>query len=278
MSGTIEKVGANVKGLVPGDRVAVDPAVYCGKCDQCLADRRHTCRNLTFLGCPGQADGCLGDYIVMPDFCCFKIPDDMSLETAALVEPLSIGIYTVKRAGNVAGLKVGVLGSGPIGLCVTAAARSLGADAIYATDKIDARLDTVLKAGARWSGNPDREDVVASVKEQEPEQLDVVYECCGQQDAIDQAAQMLKPGGKIVIVGIPEVDKITFDIDYIRRNELSVINVRRQNNCVEDAIDLLAAADFSWMVTHRFPLEETKKAFDLVAAYEDGVIKAIITL
>jgi threonine dehydrogenase-like Zn-dependent dehydrogenase len=114
----------------------------------------------------------------------------------------------------------------------------------------------------------------------EPLLLDVVYECSGDANAFAQAVQLLKPGGNLVIVGIPEVEEIPFPIHELRRKEITIVNIRRQVHCTQKAIDLLARRQVvaDSMVTHRFPLEETQKAFDLVANRRDGVMKAMITL
>ena len=126
-AGTIEAVGADVRNVQPGDRVAVDPAMPCYTCDQCRAGRRHTCRKLRFLGCPGQAEGCLCDYIVMPASTCFRLPAACTMEQGALIEPLAIGAYAAKSAGNLNGMCVAILGCGPIGLSALLAARQAGA-------------------------------------------------------------------------------------------------------------------------------------------------------
>lgn len=275
----VEKVGRAVRRVKPGDRVAVEPAMPCGHCDQCLAGRAHTCRHLRFLGCPGQAEGCLSEFVVMPESSCFPIPPGMSLDQACLAEPLSIGIYAVKLSGVEKGARIGILGAGPIGLSVMAAAQHRGLDAIYLTDRIEARLGVARRAGAAWAGNPDGEDVVSAIAGREPLLLDAVFECCGQQDAVDQAVDLLKPGGKLMMVGIPETDRISLVIDQARRKELCLQNVRRQNHCMQAALDLIAGgkAKVDFMVTHRFGFAETQRAFDLVHAYGDGVIKALIT-
>ena len=136
----------------------------CWQCDQCLAGRPHTCRKLRFLGCPKQAEGCLSEYIVMPETSCFPIPDSMTLEEAAVSEPLAIGVYGVRMSIPMSGAKVGILGVGPIGLSVLLPAKSQGAEQIYVIDKIDDRLELARRAGAAWSGNPDKEDIVAAVR------------------------------------------------------------------------------------------------------------------
>lgn len=277
-AGVVTAVGAAVTRVAPGDRIAVEPAMSCGQCDQCLAGRPHTCRTLKFLGCPGQSPGCLSEFLVMPETSCFPIPREMSFEEAALSEPLAIGVYAVQQSLPMAGATIGILGAGPIGLSVLLPARAQGAARIFMTDKIDARLAVAQQAGADWVGNPDRDDVVAAITALAPAQLDAVFECCGKQEALDQAITLLKPGGKLMLIGIPTVDRISFDIDNLRRKEICVQNVRRQNHCVQRALDMITRKDFdvNIMATHRFPFAQTKAAFDLVADYRDGVVKAMI--
>ncbi len=278
-AGVVERVGAAVTRVKPGDRIAFDPASPCGRCDQCRAGRPHTCRSLTFLGCPQQVEGCLAELLVMPERSCYPLPDGMTFEEAALVEPLSIGLYALTLAGLRPGADVGILGAGPIGLSILLPARPGGAGRIYVTDLIDARLAVASRAGADWTGNPDKEDVVGLVKLGEPELLDAVFECSGAQEAMDQGVEMLKPGGTLLLVGIPgDRNRVSFDINLLRRKEIRIQNVRRQNDCVQRAIDMIAhkEIDVDVMVTHRFPFSRTSEAFDLVADYRDGVVKAMI--
>jgi L-iditol 2-dehydrogenase len=279
-AGTVLETGPGVRTLKPGDRVAVEPAMSCGTCDQCRVGRRHTCRTLRFLGCPGQAEGCLSERIAMPEDCCVPVGLNTSLEQAALVEPLSIGVYAVTQSVPMPGARIGILGCGPIGLSVLLPALAEGAAAVYATDRIDARLNVAREMGATWTGNPDTQDVVRAIAGAEPLLLDAVFECCGEQEALDQAVRLLKPGGKLMLIGIPAVDRVSFQIDLIRRNEICIQNVRRQNACMQRALDLVESGriDVSGLITHRFSLERTQDAFDLVAAYADGVVKAMIAV
>lgn len=276
---TVVEVGADVKSLLPGQRVAVDPLVACGGCDQCRAGRQHTCRHQKFLGCPGQLPGALVEFIVMPAACCSPVPDSFSDDQTAVIEPLSIGVYAAQMAQLAPGARVGVVGSGPIGLCTLLAIRALApAAAVYVTDLLDERLAAARACGAAWTGNPRRDDVVAALGRLEPLGLDVVFECAGEQDALDQGVELLKPGGALLVIGIPEVDRVSFNINLLRRNELRILNVRRQNACVERAIQLVASGrvDVRPLVTHHFRMEETARAFELVSARSDGVVKAII--
>ena len=278
-AGEVVETGSGVTHVKVGDRIAIEPAMPCFKCDQCLEGRPHTCRNLKFLGCPGQADGCLSEYIVMPETSCFPIPESMSYDQAAISEPLAIGVYAVRLANmDFTGKNVGILGFGPIGLSVLLPLFQKGAKNVYVTDKIDGRLAIAKKSGAIWTGNPDTEDVVALVKELEPALLDIVFECCGKQEAVDQAIDMLKPGGKLLIIGIPEFSRWSFPVDKMRHKEIAIQNVRRQNGALEETLELLAEekVDVSRMPSHRFKFADTKQAFDLVAGYSDGVMKAMI--
>jgi L-iditol 2-dehydrogenase len=214
----------------------------------------------------------------MPAHCCFPVRPGTTLEQAAVAEPLSIGVYAAQESVPMQGARIGILGAGPIGLSVLLPALAGGAERVYVTDRIDARLDVANRAGASWVGNPDRDDVVQAISAEEPLLLDAVFECCGKQEALDQAVELLKPGGKLMLIGIPEVDRISFAIDLLRRKELCIQNVRRQNECMQPALDLIEQQGMSvdFMITHRFPLDRAQEAFDLVADYRDGVVKAMI--
>jgi len=277
-AGVVQKAGSAVTRVKPGNRIAIDPAISCFDCDQCKTGRHHTCRNLRFLGCPDQAKGCLSEYIIMPETSCFPINDSMTMDQAAISEPLAIGVYAVKQSILTGEAKIGILGFGPIGMSVMLAAFAQGSQKIYVTDKINERLALAKKSGAFWVGNPDNEDIVKSICGSEPLQLDFVFECCGQQDAIDNAIDILKPGGKLMIIGIPEKDRLSFSINKMRYKEITIINTRRQVNCVQPSLNMMEKGiiDIKNMLTHRFSFEDTQKAFELVSEYKDGVMKVMI--
>jgi L-iditol 2-dehydrogenase len=277
-AGIVEKTGTRVTRVKPGDRIAIDPAMSCGNCDQCHAGRPHTCRNLKFLGCPGQANGCLSDYIVMPETSCLPIRGNLTLDHASLSEPLAIGVYAVRQSVSMKDATIGILGFGPIGMSVLLSALAWGAKKVYITDRIQERLGLAKKAGASYTGNPDKQDIVREIITQEPLLLDAVFECCGQQEAMDQAVGLLKPGGKLMIIGIPEFDRWSLDANEARRKDITLRNVRRQNNCTEEALEMIASGkvNIDPMITHRFTFDQTTDAFNLVAEYRDGVMKAMI--
>lgn len=279
-SGRVLEVGSSVTRVRPGDLVAVDPLIHCHQCDQCLAGRIHTCRDQRFLGCPGQLQGSLSDRLVMPEASCFVAPEGMSAELAALAEPLCISLWAQHLSDQFEGAKIGILGAGPIGLGVLAAVKLAGDCTVYHTDLLDNRLELARRFGADWTGNAGEIDPVAEIAAIEPAGLDVVFECVGLPETIDQSLELLKPCSQMVLVGIPIEDRASVNMNHMRRKELRIQNVRRQLDQVPRALDLLAGGkiDAGATVTHRFTLEQSQEAFELVADYRDGVVKAVITV
>ncbi|MHC4623365.1 MAG: alcohol dehydrogenase catalytic domain-containing protein [Planctomycetota bacterium] len=277
---TVKAVGRKVSHLKAGDRVAVEPAMVCHSCDQCKTGRENTCRNLMFLGCPGQVSGAMCEQIVMPEDCCFSINKNVTFAQAVLCEPLAIAVYAVRRAGLRKGSDVAILGAGPIGLSCLVSARAEHAKTCYVTEKVPERMDIARRNGATWAGNPDEQDVVTEILRQRGGGMDVVFECAGQQETIDQAIELLKPGGRLMLIGIPRVERISMVIENARRKEIALLNVRRQNNCTQAAIELVASGkvDVDFMATHKFKLEQTQDAFDIVSGYQDGAVKALIEI
>ncbi len=277
-AGIVEAVGSAVKRVKPGDAVVVEPAVSCGMCDQCRTGRPHTCRNLLFLGHYGELTGGMAELTLAPERNCVPLPDGTTVVRGALAEPLSIALYATGLGGSVRGKSAAVLGAGPIGLCAIMALRAEGIGTLFATEKVEAREAAAKKAGAGWTGNPDREDIVAGILAREPLGLDLVFECCGDQAALDEAVSLLKPGGTLVVVGIPIEPRVSFDSGRLRRKEIRVQSVRRQNKCLERAVGLIHAGriEVDFLATHFFELEEAREAYEVAAERRDGVIKAIV--
>jgi threonine dehydrogenase-like Zn-dependent dehydrogenase len=224
--------------------------------------------------------GALAEYVVLPAECCTVVPDALDDDEATVVEPFSIGLYAAQMAQLAPGARVGIIGSGPIGLCTLLAIRGLTHATVYVTDLLDERLAVARTCGADWTGNPRQQDVVKSIRQVEPFGLDAVFECAGEQEALDQGLELLQPGGALLVIGIPEVDRISLDINLMRRNELRLLNVRRQNECVAAAVEMIAGGrvNIRPLVTHHFPLDQAPQAFELVAERRDGVLKAMIHL
>jgi threonine dehydrogenase-like Zn-dependent dehydrogenase len=220
----------------------------------------------------------MSEFMVMPEACCFPVAPTVTPEAVAWVEPLSIGIYAAHLAGNLSHAHIGILGCGPIGLSIIMAARRQGVRRIWTTDKLAYRLQAAGRVGADAACDIEKKDADKCLQKEAPLQLDVVFECCGRQSALDQAVAWLKPGGKLLLIGIPETDRVTFNMDLLRRKEICIQNVRRQNGCVAEAVQLITDGILNnkHLTTHRFSLEQSQAAFDLVADYRDEVIKAMI--
>ncbi len=215
----------------------------------------------------------------MPDFTCFPVTGKLNEQQAALIEPLSIGVYAVKLAHIENNQNSALIfGAGPIGLSILFKLLADNVTNVGIVEPLEYRRKKAEQIGACYFINPQTENVEQRVQQEEEWLVDVVFEASGEQDAVDNALKAIKPGGKLVLVGIPPSAKYTFDMDLMRRKELTVINVRRQNHCVEEAIDLVVSGktDVEKMVTHHFSLEETAVAFDMVEGYKNGAIKAMI--
>jgi L-iditol 2-dehydrogenase len=278
-AGVVEEVGRAVTRVKPGDAVVVEPAVSCGACDQCRTGRPHTCRKLLFLGHSGELTGGMAEYVLAPERNCVPLPGKMTCVQGALAEPLSIALYAAGLPGSVRGKTAAVLGTGPIGLCVIMALAAEGSGTVYATEKVGARLEAAVTAGAGWTGNPEREDILTEILARESLGLDIVFECCGEQSALDQGVALLKPGGTLVVVGIPLEPRVSFDSSKVRRREVRVQNVRRQNRCLERAVGMIHTGRIKvdFLATHFFKLDQAREAYETAALRRDGVIKAIVT-
>ena len=151
---------------------------------------------------------------------------------------------------------------------------------VYVTDLLDQRVAFARRCGADWTGNAKHGEATEAILHQEPQGVDLVFECAGDPLCVDEAQKLLAPGGTLVMVGIPPTDRVIFNVHRMRRKELTFKNVRRQRDCVGPVIEMIAAGriDPKPLLTHRFPLERIAEAFDLVATYRDGVIKAVIDL
>ncbi len=275
-SGVIESVGADVTNLKPGDRVALEPAKPCLKCEWCQKGHYNVCPGIPFFGTP-PVDGCLRDYVAWPARLCLKVPESLTFDEIAMLEPLAIGVYACDLAEPNPGDVVAILGAGGIGLSVLQAVRTVGVERIIVSEPIEARRLSALKLGATHVTTPTTaEQDVANFTNGRG--ADIVIECTGEDDAVRQTARLTRVLGKILIVGIPSSDTYPFDASDARRKQLTAIFVRRSNMTTERAAELVAQGKMNAaaLATHRFPLEKTAEALDLAFSKRDGVIRAIV--
>ena len=262
-----------------GTPIFIEPAIACHKCDQCLAGRENTCRNLKFLGNPLETAGCMCEEIALPPECVVPLPEWMGLDEAVLLEPLSIGVYAAVRSRAEQGCSAAIVGAGPIGLAVQLALSDLHPRRILVSEPVAARRAAAERLGAQASFDPGPNGASTAITESSQGGVDVAFECAGTQDSIDDAVRMLKPGGTLVLIGIPEgLDRVTYDPHHARRCEITTVNIRRQNHCVEKALAILGRRRDAARVllTHRFAPAQAGEAFDLAQRKVDGVVKALL--
>lgn len=281
-SATVEDVGPGAldfsfQPLRPGVRVAVDPAQPCGACELCERGHPNLCERLRFCGNYPDA-GSLCEWMHMPARSCVPVPDALDDTCAALLEPLGVALHAVDLARIRAGDSVAVLGAGPIGLLILQVARLSGASPILVTDRLPARL----ALAARWGGIPidiDREDPAAAVSRLTGGRgVDVAVEAAWADASVTQAVEMLRLGGRAVLVGIPGDDRLTMRHSTARRKGVTIRLCRRMKHAYPRALALALEerVDLLPLVTHRFPLARAAEAFEIAAAYADGVVKAIV--
>jgi len=279
-SAWVAELGAGVEGLEIRQLVAVEPAISCGECESCRHGHPNLCPDVRFCGTP-PINGVFAEYTVMPAENCFPLPPGFGPVEGAMLEPLGTAIHAVGLAHLKPGQTVAVLGAGPIGLLTAAVARASGASAIYMTEPLAYRRQFALGHVADAALNPyDAEmDAVAEIMRLTGGRgVDVAFEAAGGLETPDQAAALVRPGGKVVVVGIPADDTMTFTASTTRRKGLTIKLVRRMKHAYPRAIRMvqMGMVDVKPLATHIFPLERIAEAFEMVAAYDDGVLRAII--
>ncbi|MDO3677806.1 NAD(P)-dependent alcohol dehydrogenase [Paenibacillus ehimensis] len=278
VAGTVVKVGSAVTNVAVGDRVAVEPGVTCGRCDYCKSGRYNLCPDVVFMATP-PVDGAWADYVAVRSDFLFKLPEAMSFEEGALLEPLSVGIHAMTRGRVKPSDRVLVTGLGPIGLLALEAAKLFGVTEIYGSDVMDSRRALAMEMGAAGVLNP----AGAPVKEQLDrltggEGVDVIIETSGSARAIADTIGLTKRGGRIVLVGLPTSDAIPLDIPALVDAELDVYGVFRYANTYPAAIQLLSRREHSIAktITHRFPLSRIREAVETAQTQKNVSIKIMI--
>lgn len=286
-SGVVDALGEDVTNVKVGDRVAIEPTNPCGKCEWCLTGHFNVCPNVKFFGTPPE-NGCLRDYILWPAELAIKVPDSMSMDEAAIVEPLAVGVYAAKLAkiGTSAtdascGETVAILGAGAIGLSALQSVKAMGAERVILSEPVKERRELAKRLGATEVIDPSACDAVDEFHRlTEGFGPHVVIECTGEDSATLEASRIVRILGRVVVVGIPDKEEYAFEASVSRRKELSVVFCRRSNLAAETAIEWMAEGkvDGACMATHRFPLEQTEEAMKLAIAKSDGVVRAIVAV
>ncbi len=249
-----EFTGVVVEGPRAGERVVLDPAVPCGRCALCLAGQEHLCADMRFAG-HGSTDGALRTLVAWPDHLVHALPDAVADEAAPLLEPLGVALHAIELGEAAAGSTAAVIGCGPLGLLLVQALRAAGVRVEVAADPLTHRAAAARELGAR-SSEPAGVDV------------DVAYEAAGDDEALDAAVATTRPGGRVVLVGIPDGDRSSFHAAAARRKELTLTFCRRMRaSDLPRAIRLAESGglELGALVTARYRLADGPRAFrDLV--------------
>ncbi len=259
-----EMAGVVRGGPADGRRVAIDPAIPCGACRMCRAGDGNLCPDVVFAG-HGRCDGGLREYVSWPTRLLHPLPDQLSDDEGALLEPLGVALHALDLAHVRVGMCVAVVGCGPIGLMLVQLARVAGATRVLAREPLAHRLDAAVAFGAEVAEHPTGAASAAGV-------ADVVLEVAGTDGAVDEALRMARPGARVVLVGIPDGDRTTFTASLARRKGLTLVMSRRMGDVYPRAVDLAARrlVDLTSIVSATFPLREAGAALAAAAA-RDGL-------
>jgi L-iditol 2-dehydrogenase len=276
-AGVVVEVGQEVRGLQPGDRVTIEPGIPCRQCRRCREGRYNICeKEVTFMGTPPW-HGAFREYVTWPADFAFRLPEGVSLEDGAMVEPLAVGVHACRRGGAQPGRSAAVLGAGPIGLLAAQAAAAYGAWPVVCTDVIPERLRRAEQLGlvAINGGAP---EAVAAVGEATNGGPDVVIETAGAVQTMRQAMSMVRTGGVVVLVGMPPVDEATLPVMDQLAREYDVRSVFRYANAYPPALALIASGktDLGALRTHEFPLAQTEEAMRLVIGSKAEAMKVLV--
>lgn len=278
-SGEIVELGAKAPGhLRKGQRVAIEPGATCGECEYCTSGRYNLCPHVEFLATPPY-DGAFCEYVAMRADLVFPIPDEMSFETAALIEPFSVGLHAVRRGELKADETVVIMGMGPIGLLTAANAKLAGAKTIIGVDFEQNRLDVALRIGATHTVNLRSENLAERIRElTDGRGVDVAIETAGHPKAIHNAVSSVKRGGRVVVVGMSPQDEVPVQMSLIVDSEIDVRGVFRYHDTYPAAIEILSngTVDIEQIITGKYTLEETAAAFERAIADKTNTLKMMI--
>jgi L-iditol 2-dehydrogenase len=247
-----------------GERVAIDPAIPCGRCEFCQQGNPNLCPALRFAG-HAPHDGALRQYVAWPEHCLVPLPDSISPIEAVMLEPLGVALYSVERGQVTPGMSVGVFGCGTIGLSVIQVARAAGAVSIFATDLpgAAARIKAARSFGAEVFEADNGREAEKILKATGGRGVDVAFEAAGDPEAVEAVISAVKPGGQAILIGIALEDRIAFTASTARRKDLTIKVVHRMKHTYPRALQLVQSGrvDVRSLVTHRFPLAEIERAY-----------------
>lgn len=278
VSAQVVEIGKNVTNVKVGDKVTIQPQVVCGKCYPCTHGMYNDCEVLKVMGF--QTTGMASDYFVVDAKKALALPEDMSWDHGAMIEPLAVAVHAVRRFGDVNGKTALVLGGGPIGNLVAQTLKAMGATKVMISELSAYRLETAEKCGIK-TVNPSKEDLGdAIISYFGKDGADVIFECIGINPTMDQAITYARKGSDIVVVGVFG-DLGTINMGFIQDHELRLIGTAmyREEDYIK-AIELVSEGKIAFdpLITHHFSFDEYKKAYDVIDEEKDKAMKVIIIM
>jgi L-iditol 2-dehydrogenase len=277
-TGVVTKVGTGVTGWAPGDRAALEPAVYCYHCEFCLAGRHNICEHLRFLSTPPDP-GFFREFVNLPAENLLPLAAEIGFREGTLFEPLAVVLHSLEFAALRPSETAAVFGAGPIGLLTVAVLKMCGAGRVWAVEPVPHRRQMAKAVGADAVIDPQGLDAARQILSDTGQRgVDVTIDCATLEDSLSQCVHATRNGGRIVVTGIPIALEPPIAWHPARRKELAIYNVRRSNHESEAALEILRqhSARFAPIITHTFPLERIQAAFDMLEDYSDGAGKVVI--
>ncbi|MDR0876244.1 MAG: alcohol dehydrogenase catalytic domain-containing protein [Clostridiales Family XIII bacterium] len=264
--------------LKEGDKVVACSTVFCGECEWCKKGISNRCPELRILGV--TTDGCAAEYICLPENILLKIPRNLPYDTAAVLEPLSVGVHACNMAGDLSGKNVLVVGAGVIGNVTAQAAKAKGAGKVMISGRTQYRLNFAKKTGIEYLVNDSAEDLDTAVLREFGGGADVVFECIGSETSANASLRNVQNGGVVVIEGLfygPQA----IELDFVQDKEIHVVGSKIFNKTdLEESVSLLTEGkvDLASLITAHFRLEHFKDAYDHIADKSNQVMKVLLDL
>ncbi len=277
VSGQIAALGKDVSGLSVGQKVTIEPQVYCGTCHPCTHGKYNLCESLKVMGF--QTEGTASEYFAVDAKKITPLPDDMSYDEGAMIEPLAVAVHAVKRMGDVKGMNVCVLGCGPIGILLIQALKAFGAAKVMATDISDYRLTLAKKCGASEVYNTKNVDFgQAMLSTFGADKADVIFDCAGNDITMDQAIQNARKGSTIILVAV-YASLAKCDLAKLNDSELDLnTTMMYRHEDYVDAIRFVAEklVDLKPLMSKHFSFTDYQKAYEYIDANQETIMKVLI--
>lgn len=277
--GEIVETGEAVSQLKKGQKVTIEPQVYCEKCYPCRHGKYNLCENLKVMGF--QTTGAASEYFMVDESKVTVLPDEISFDEGAMIEPLAVAVHAIKRFGNISGKKVIVLGAGTIGNLVAQTAKGLGAKKVLITDVSDLRLKKAQECGIEYAVNTKREDFEQAVHAAfGPDKADVIYDCAGNNITINQAIRHTRKGSTIILVAVFQ-DMAEVDLAVLNDHELDLnTSMMYRHEDYVDAINLVKnkSVRLDPLISKHFSFREMLDAYQYIDENKESTLKVLIDI